>query len=178
MKTYSITFFDSTSINVTDLLVFTFNDTTEQYVANDNPNLVIDDIEDCVFDAARIDGTYTVSEMFIGGINGGLELGSVFGESYQVDVAFDPDDSTRILVTNSVGYDNFIIGGDFAFTTVFVFDPITGELSFEAGDPVIALFRFLLGASISLDVCSDVISFTGNGFLGEFGFYEFVFTKQ
>ncbi|MDC1324795.1 DUF4302 domain-containing protein [Flavobacteriaceae bacterium] len=185
ITTTGITFFDTTpinggttSINGIDLLTFTFNAATEQYVADDNPNLVIDDLIDCVFDAANIDGTYTVSEMFIGGTNGGLQIGSAFGESYQVDIVSDPTDDTRILVTNSDGYDNFIIGGDFAPTTVFIFDSATGELSFEAGDPVIALFRFLSGAGISLDVCSEQLSFTGNGQLGEFGFYEFVFTKQ
>ena len=46
------------------------------------------------------------------------------------------------------------------------------------GGPGIALFRFLSGASLSFDICSDLVSFTSNGLLGEFGFYEFIFTKQ
>tara|TARA_B110000238_G_scaffold184961_1_gene212814 strand:- start:1020 stop:2288 length:1269 start_codon:yes stop_codon:yes gene_type:complete len=185
ITTTGITFFDptsingtATSINGTDLLVFTYNEASEQYIADDNSNLIIDDLVLCPFDASAINGAYNVSEMFVGGTNGGLQLGSFFGESYQVDIAFDPADPSRILVTNSPGFNNFIIDGNQSTPTVFLLDLATLELSYEAGGPRIALFRFLSGASLSFDICSDLVSFTSNGLLGQFGFYEFIFTKQ
>ena len=185
ITTTGITFFvptsingTATSINGTDLLVFTYNEASEQYIADDNSNLIIDDLETCPFDASAINGVYNVSEMFVGGTNGGLQLGSFFGESYQVDIAFDPADPSRILVTNSPGFNNFIIDGNQSTPTVFLLDLATLELSYEAGGPRIALFRFLSGASLSFDICSDLVSFTSNGLLGQFGFYEFIFTKQ
>ena len=55
---------------------------------------------------------------------------------------------------------------------------LEGRAPGVAGGPGIALFRFLSGASLSFDICSDLVSFTSNGLLGQFGFYEFIFTKQ
>jgi hypothetical protein len=116
--------------------------------------------------------------MFVGGTNGGIQLGTLLGRSFQVEIAFDPADANKLLVTNSVGFNNFIMDGNQSFPTVFLLDPITGALSYEAGDPIIAAFRFLTGASLSFDICSDLVSFTSNGRLVPFGFYEFIFTKQ
>ena len=185
ITTTGITFFvpasindTATSINGTDLLVFTYNEASEQYIADDNPNLIIDDLETCPFDASAINGVYNVSEMFVGGTNDGLQIGTVFGRRFQVEIAFHPADANKLLVTNSVGFNNFITDGNRSSPTVFLLDPITGALSYEAGDPIIAAFRFLTGASLSFDICSDVVSFTGNGQLSTFGLYQFIFTKQ
>ena len=130
------------------------------------------------FDASAINGVYNVSEMFVGGINDGTQIGTLFGQSYQVEIAFDPADANKLLVTNSVGFNNFITDRNRSSPTVFLLDPITGALSYEAGVPRIAGFRFLTGASLSFDICSDLVSFTSNGRLVPFGFYEFIFTKQ
>ncbi len=125
----------------------------------------------CPLDVDAMEGSYDVAEVFTSGINQGLSLATVFGESYQVDVTLDPTDvtQTRFILTNSPGFDQWFVNGDTA-----TLDTCNGTVTFTS--------PLLLGAFANMAV--EVTSYSespamiqADGTLGNFGPYQFILTK-
>ena len=126
----------------------------------------------CPLDVNAIQGTYDVAEVFTAGINQGLSLAAVFGESYQVEVTLDPADltQTRFILTNSPGFDQWFVNGDTA-----TLDTCNGTVTFTSP----------LNLGAFADMAVEVTSYTespaviqADGTLGNFGPYQFILTKQ
>ncbi|MDB9874471.1 hypothetical protein OAC97_04360 [Flavobacteriaceae bacterium] len=126
--------------------------------------------------ASAFAGTYSVDEVFTDGLNEGLMVSTVFGESYQVELAVMPNDSTgtKMLISTSPGFNDYFIPD-----TILTFMP-DGTLhfddTFDPGNPVIAYFRIMEISSSSNDFPSGQLQANGN--LGEYGPYQFILTKM
>ena len=57
-----------------------------------------------IVSAASLAGTYSVSEPSI-------SIGTIFGESYQVELAYDAANPLALSATNSAGFDTYFFGG-------------------------------------------------------------------
>lgn len=128
---------------------------------------------DCPVDINAFVGTFTVFENFTGGPNAPFGLNDFFGESYQVEIALQPGDAsgTKVVVTNTPGFNTYLTDG-----TVIQFLACSGELLFEAGNPVCAEFAVLTIEGTSYDESIGELQATGP--LGGFGPYQFTFTRQ
>lgn len=133
---------------------------------------IIDD--DCPLDFEGWIGTYSVQEVFTAGTNEGLSLAAAFGETYQVELAQDPDDPSGFtyLITNSDGANQFFVDG-----TTMNFNSCGGTVTINDGAP----FNLALFANMNVESAVFVeadFEITVSGTLGNFGAYEFVLTKQ
>ncbi|GAA4961932.1 hypothetical protein [Algibacter aquimarinus] len=131
---------------------------------------------DCPLDINAFVGTYMVSEQFTAGQNAPRGLSDFFSESYQVEIALDPNDTsgTKVIITNSAGFNTYIGDGG---PVVMSFNSCPGTLTFDAGFPTVGLFRtFEYTASSYSEDSPQVIKCEGP--LATFGDYEFVFTKM
>lgn len=128
---------------------------------------------DCPVDIQAFVGVFTVFENFTGGGNAPLGLNNFFSESYQVEMALQPGDAsgTKVVVTNSAGFNTYLADG-----TVIQFLACSGELLFEAGNPVCAEFEVLTIEGTSYDESIGELQATGP--LGPYGPYQFTFTRQ
>jgi hypothetical protein len=128
---------------------------------------------DCPVDINAFVGTFTVFENFTDGVNAPFGLVDFFGEIYQVEMALEPGDTsgTKVVVTNSAGFNTYLANG-----TVIQFLACSGELLFEAGNPVCAEFAVLAIEGTSYDESIGELQATGP--LGGFGPYQFTFTRQ
>lgn len=128
---------------------------------------------DCPVDINAFVGVFTVFENFTDGVNAPLGLSDFFGESYQVEMALQPGDTsgTKVVVTNSAGFNTYLTEG-----TVIQFLACSGELLFEAGNPTCAEFAVLAIEDTSYDESIGELQVAGP--LGGFGPYQFTFTRQ
>jgi hypothetical protein len=126
----------------------------------------------CPLDRDAVIGTYSVSEVFTSGVNQGLSLGAVFGESYQVEVTLDPTDLTQTIfvLTNSIGFNQFIVDG-----TTATYDTCNGTVGFD-GLVNLADFADMTVETATFTTSPSVI--TADGTLGNFGPFQFILTKQ
>jgi len=130
---------------------------------------IVDD--DCPIDFAGWEGTYTVEEVFTAGGNAGLSLAAAFGETYILEIAQDDSDPTGFtyVINNADGANQYVPDG-----TTVVFNSCGGTLQFP--QPLnIALFADM---TIEEAIFNEAtFSMTASGPLGNFGPYEFTFTK-
>ncbi|NER11744.1 hypothetical protein SAMN06265375_1057 [Muriicola jejuensis] len=128
---------------------------------------------DCPVDINAFVGTFTVFENFTAGVNSPNGLSDFFNESYQVELALAPGDTsgTKVVITNSVGFNEYIPDG-----TVMTFLACSGTVSFDAGFPRVGDFRTFAYTDSSYDEVAGVIQCTGP--LATFGPYQFTFTRQ
>lgn len=131
---------------------------------------IIDD--DCPVDIESFVGTYAVDEQFTAGSNAPNGLSDFFGESYQVELALVEGDETgtKLRITNSSGFDPYFVNG-----TVITLRTCTKTVSFDGGNPRVALFETLSITSTSYDENTKAI--TASGPLGGYGAYQFLLTK-
>lgn len=128
---------------------------------------------DCPIDINAFVGTYSVFENFTAGVNSPRGLSSFFGESYQLEMALDPNDAsgTQLIITNSIGFDTYIVNG-----TVLKFDTCNNAVTFNGQSRVqVALFRTFVYTNSTYSEDDLVIKATGP--LSTFGDYQFTFTK-
>lgn len=98
---------------------------------------IIDD--DCPISINDWVGTYSVDENFTSGANSPRGLNDFFGESYQLELALDPNDTsgTKLVITNSAGFNTYINNG-----TILSFDTCGNNVAFDGNNSVfIALFE-------------------------------------
>lgn len=128
---------------------------------------------DCPIDINSWVGTYTVFENFTSGGNAPSGLNNFFGESYQVELSLLPGDitGTKVVINNSVGFNTYFIDG-----SVMSFDTCNKKISFDAGFPVVGLFRTFEFTDSSYNESKFEIVATGP--LANFGPYQFTLTKQ
>ena len=111
---------------------------------------------------SAFEGTYTVSEVFTGGTNEGLQLAAAFGQSYQVELAMVEGDSTAstMLVTNSDGFDTYYPAGTimtfYLNGTIDLYDGANFNIPFLAG------FDYHLINTTSYDFTTGIIVFSGD----------------
>lgn len=131
---------------------------------------IIDD--DCPIDIASWVGTYSVSENFTSGVNSPNGLSFFFGESYQIEMALDPNDATgtKVVITNSDGFNTFLNDG-----IVMSFLTCPGEVSFSDAPPLIAEWNRYDFEVSSYD--EDKLTVKCEGPFLTFGPYQFTFTK-
>lgn len=132
---------------------------------------IVDD--DCPINIADWVGTYMVEERFTGGVNAPNGLKDFFGESYRIQFALDPTDGTgtKVIITNVEGFNEYVPDG-----TVMTFVTCPKQVSFDAGPPLIAVFRNFVFTESVYDEASFKV--TCRGPLATFGPYEFVWTKM
>jgi hypothetical protein len=133
---------------------------------------------DCPFTMADFAGTYSVAEVFTGGANAGLTLAGAFGETYQITLSVDPTDTTdsRLIVSNT-GPNVYLGLSDGTVITLDASESTcVGPFALDPSPPAIALFAFFNITSTSFDTTAK--TFTADGTLGNFGPYQFVFTKD
>lgn len=128
---------------------------------------------DCPIEINDWVGVYTVFENFIEGNNSPLGLVDFFGESYQIEISLLQDDltGTKVVINNSAGFNQYMADG-----TILSFDTCNKKFSLDAGDPEVALFSTVVIETTSYDESKFVIH--AEGPLGNFGQYQFTFTKQ
>ncbi len=133
--------------------------------------VLVDD--DCPVDAASFAGTYSVAEVFTSGVNEGLTLAGVFGEFYEMVISADPADATntRLIFDNNAGANEYLPDG-----TGATLDACSGNVVFDSGAPLVALFANFSITEATFDDSGFVIQ--ADGTLGNFGPYQFIFTKQ
>lgn len=131
---------------------------------------IIDD--DCPVDIASFVGTWSVEEQFTAGVNAPNGLSDFFDESYQVEIAQVPGDETgtKLVITNSTGFDPYFVNG-----TVITLRTCTETISFDDGNPRLALFATLNVTATSYD--AETLAITASGPLATFGAYQFLLTK-
>lgn len=140
-----------------------FNELVITIVDNDCPVAINDFV-----------GTYSVSENFTSGNNSPNGLSDFFNESYQLEMALDPNDisGTQLIITNSPGFNTYIVDG-----TVLKFDTCNNKITFDGKSEVqVALFRTYAYEVSSYSEADLEIKASGP-FLN-FGPYQFTFTKQ
>jgi hypothetical protein len=130
---------------------------------------IVDD--DCPIDFAGWEGTYNVAEVFTAGTNEGSTLAGIFGETYLLEISQDDSDPTGFtyIINNADGADQYVPDG-----TTVVFNSCGGTLEFP--QPLnIAVFADMTIEEATFNEAS--FSMTASGPLGNFGPYEFTFTK-
>ena len=131
---------------------------------------IIDD--DCPVDINAFVGTFSVAEVFTSGTNEGLTLAGAFGESYQVEITLDPTDvtGTKLVLNNSAGFNEYFSPG-----TILTLNACPGTITFDAGNPTLALFAAMTVEDSSFD--EGAVTIQADGPLGGFGPYQFILTK-
>lgn len=129
-------------------------------------------VQTCPFTIGNFTGTFSVDENFTSGVNSPNGLSFFFTETYQVELALDPSDTTgsKVILTNSAGFNEYIPDG-----TVITIDEESGDIIFDAGNPLLAGFRNFAYTDSFFDTCA--LSFQCSGPLATFGPYQFTFTK-
>jgi hypothetical protein len=130
---------------------------------------IVDD--DCPIDFAGWEGTYEVEEVFTSGTNEGLVLADAFGETYLLEISQDESDPTGFtyIINNADGANQYVPDG-----TTVVFNSCGGTLEFP--QPLnIAVFADMTIQEATFNEAN--FSMTASGPLGNFGPYEFTFTK-
>ncbi len=132
---------------------------------------IVDD--DCPVDINAFVGTFDVFENFTAGVNSPLGLTDFFGEVYQLELSLAPGDptGTKVVINNSPGFNEYIPDG-----TVMSFLTCDGEVIFDEGFPLVALFRVFEYTGSSYDESIGQIQCTGP--LATFGDYQFTLTRQ
>jgi len=136
-------------------------------------SITIDD-DDCPITIEDWVGTYSVAEVFTSGANEGLTLSGAFGEVYQIELALAPNDptGTQVVVANSAGFDTYITDG-----IVMTFLTCSSSVSFDTG--VLTLRGGWGDHELENSPYNEgAFTITGNGPVGNFGPYEWVWTKQ
>lgn len=128
---------------------------------------------DCPVDASSFMGTYSVAEVFTAGTNEGLTLGGAFGQSYQIEISPESGDATntRIVLNNSAGFNLYVPDG-----TSATLDACTGTVVFDSAALNLAAFADFAIDLATFDDTNFVIQ--ADGTLGNFGPYQFIFTRQ
>ncbi len=157
-------------------LVFTLSSNSANLVnghADDETRTVLFVDDDCPIVISDFVGTYTVAEMFTDGVNAPLGLADFFGEAYQLEFSLPADDptNTKVIINNSAGFNTYVADG-----TVMTFNTCDESVTFDAGDPTVALFATFTIETTSYNDNTFVIQ--ADGPLANFGPYQFIFTKQ
>jgi len=130
--------------------------------------------DDCPLTINDWVGFYTVSEMFTDGDFAGIPLSGAFGQTYLLSIALDPSDvtGTKVIINNALGFNTYVPNG-----TVMQFLSCNGIVNFDSGNLFIAEFETQDLEAGSTSYNESDFSIKGNGSLGDFGPYEWIWTK-